>query len=105
MSAGRTGSIEVVDVPQRQRFEIRDGGEMVGLADYHLGDGTIDFVHTEVDHDRRNQGLASQLVRGALDDVRARHRFRVIASCSYVARWIDAHPDYRPLLASPPGEG
>jgi predicted GNAT family acetyltransferase len=98
MAAGRDG-IEVVDVPQHQRFD------MVGLADYHKGEGPIDFVHTEVDRSRRNQGLASHLVRSALDDVRARDRFKVVPSCSYVARWIDTHPEYHDLLAGPPTDG
>jgi len=101
MADGMHGGIEVIDVAQHQRFEIRERGRLLGLADYRMGDGTIDFVHTEIAPERRNQGLASLLVRCALDDVRARERFKVIASCRYVARWIDAHPSYQDLRGSP----
>jgi predicted GNAT family acetyltransferase len=99
MAAPAGGTVEIVDVPQHQRYEIRVGGDMVGLADYHLGDGTIDFVHTEIERSRRGTGLGAQLVRAALDDVRSRGRFRVIPTCSYVAAWMEHHPEYSDLLA------
>ena len=46
----------------------------------------------------RKQGLGAELVRGALDDVRARGS-TVLAQCWYVAEFIDQHPEYADLLA------
>ena len=44
------------------------------------------------------QGLASELVAGALDDVRVRGK-KIVAKCPYVARFVQKHSDYADLLA------
>jgi predicted GNAT family acetyltransferase len=54
--------------------------------------------HTEIDHRRRGQGLGAVLVRGALEDVRSLGA-RVDPQCSYVAQFIDRHPEFNDLLA------
>ena len=86
----------------RSRYELLIDGEVAGFADYRPGrDGVIVFPHTVIDPDRRGQGLGAVLVRGALDDVRARGE-TVEPLCWYVARFIDENPDYRPLLGGSP---
>lgn len=91
----------VRDNPDRQRYEVLLGDEVVGYADHRpLGDGVEVFPHTVVEPAHEGQGLAAVLVQHALDDVRARG-VKVVASCSYVAHWIDSHPDYVDLLADP----
>lgn len=54
--------------------------------------------HTEVDEDRRGQGLGGELIQGALDDIRARGE-RIVAECPAVRRFVDDHPEYQDLLA------
>jgi predicted GNAT family acetyltransferase len=88
----------VVHEPQNTRYVILVDGERVGLTAYELRDNAIVFVHTEIDPERRERGLADQLVRSALDDVRATSARRVVAECPYVARWLRMHPDYQDLL-------
>jgi hypothetical protein len=56
------------------------------------------FPHTEIARHLRGRGLAAELVQAALDDVEARGG-RVVPACSYVAQFIDAHPDYSHLVA------
>ena len=46
------------------------------------------------------QGVAGQLARAALDDVRASGKYRVVPRCPYIKKWIDKHPDYQDLLAT-----
>ena len=58
----------------------------------------VTFPHTEVFDEFEGQGLASELVTGALDDIRAQGK-KVVATCPYVARFIEKHPDYADLLA------
>ena len=53
---------------------------------------------TEIDRAHRGRGLGAILVAGALDDVRARGQ-RIVATCWYVADFVEAHPAYRDLLA------
>ena len=45
-------------------------------------------------------GLGGTLVRGALDDVRARGG-SVVPLCPFVRGWIDRHPEYQDLLSAP----
>jgi len=88
----------VRDNPEENRYEIRDGDRVLGLAAYeHRGD-TVVFTHTEVDPDAGQEGLGSTLVRAALDDVRSKGG-SVVPLCPFVRGWIDRHQDYADLVA------
>jgi predicted GNAT family acetyltransferase len=89
--------IEVSDAPDDSRFEIRVDGELAGIAHYRRHDGRIEFVHTEVDDRFEGKGLGGKLVKYALDAVRATGE-RVVATCPFVASYIERHPDYADLL-------
>ena len=91
--------MEVRHNPKASRYELWDGDAMVGIADYAESGNAVVFPHTEINYDRRGQGLGAVLVRGALDDVRASGR-RIVARCWYVAEFIDDNPEYRDLLAA-----
>ena len=73
----------------------------VAIASYTLQADTITFIHTEVPAALGGRGVGSALIRGALDQVRARG-LRVAARCSFVAAFIDKHPEYRDLLRQDP---
>ena len=88
----------VRDAPEASRYEIRDGEQLLGHADYERRGDTVVFTHTEVDPDAGQSGLGSTLVRAALDDVRSQGG-SVVAQCSFVRGWIDRHPDYADLVA------
>ena len=88
----------VRDNPERSRYELTVGDQIVGIADYQRGDDRLVFPHTEIDGSRRGQGLGAVLVRGALDDVRRQGK-TVVPLCWYVAEFIDHNPEYRDLLA------
>lgn len=83
---------------ERSRYEILVDGEVAGIADYREDGGVWVFPHTVIDSHRRGRGLGAALVRGALDDVRARGA-TVVPSCWYVAQFVDEHPEYADLLA------
>ena len=82
----------------RSRYEITVDGRVVGFAEYRRHGDTVVFPHTEIDPSMRNRGLGAELVRGALDDERARGS-TVDAQCWYVAEFIDHHAEYADLLA------
>lgn len=89
----------VHDAPGAERYEIRDGERVLGIAAYHRRGDTVVFTHTEVDPDAGESGLGSRLVRGALDDVRA-HGLSVEAQCPFVRGWIERHAEYRDLVSA-----
>ena len=78
-------------------------GALGGYTEYRPAGLSIVFFHTEIDPEFRGQGLASTLVRGALDDVRDSSQRRVVAECFLVRGWIERHPEYRALLERPAG--
>jgi uncharacterized protein len=84
-----------------QRFEIYLDGRLAGVAEFYERDVAVVFPHTLIDADLRGRGLATELVKYALDDVRASGT-RVIARCWYVAQFIDDHGEYAELLAERP---
>ncbi|QVQ51603.1 N-acetyltransferase [Spiractinospora alimapuensis] len=92
--------LNVADVPGNNRYEARDeeaNGRVVAFADYILTSGLITFTHTEVEPEYEGLGVASQLVRDSLDDVR-RRGLAVLPVCPFYKGWIQLHPDYVDLL-------
>ena len=83
--------------PAESRYELTVDGHLAA-AYYKLSDGVITFVHTEVPKELGGRGIGSQLVKGALDDVRAKNNLKVVAQCPFVAGYIGKHADYSGLL-------
>ena len=88
----------VVDVPDRGRFEVRLGDRVVGLASYHVENGTMTLPHTEVDPSVGGRGLGSALVAGVLAAARERG-LTVLPYCSFVRHYIQQHPETVDLVA------
>jgi predicted GNAT family acetyltransferase len=91
-------TITTVHVPEQSRYELRDGDRTIGETVYvtwHTGQ--VVFTHTEVDPAYAGQGLAAQLARFALDDVRSRGR-RFIAACPYISAYVRKHHEYDDIL-------
>jgi predicted GNAT family acetyltransferase len=87
----------VRDNPDEQRFEIRADGELAGFAQYRPFKGGLAFMHTQIDQQFEGKGLASVLVREALDDVRTRG-VEVLPFCPFVRGYIEKHPEYVDLV-------
>lgn len=91
--------IEFADAPDRSRYELRSGDELVGFIDYRLSDDVIDLVHTEVPEEFGGQGHAATLAGSALADARERG-LRVVPTCPYIAAYLKKHPEHADLVAS-----
>ncbi|MGQ7297254.1 GNAT family N-acetyltransferase [Quadrisphaera sp. KR29] len=90
--------VVVVHVPEQRRFEVRVGGRRAGFTEYfETGDRRV-FVHTEVGQAFSGRGLASAVVRRALEATREDGR-RAAAVCPYVSRWLASHPGFEDLVA------
>jgi uncharacterized protein len=88
--------VRVVDNPAELRYELyADDGELAGEILYRRLPGALALVHTEVDPKR--QGLGSELVKGALDDMRERG-LNVVPVCPFVIAYIRRHPEYADLV-------
>lgn len=87
----------VEDNAPAHRFELK-AGESTAFIDYRREGGQTVLIHTEVPEALEGQGVGSALVRGALDRLRAEGQ-AVVPQCSFVARYIERHPEYGDLVA------
>lgn len=91
----------VRDNPAELRYEAVRDGQLVGLIRYRTEPGVVVLVHTEVDEAVEGTGVGSRLVRGALDDIRARG-LRLVPVCPFVGAYLRRHPDYADLVGADP---
>ena len=94
----QTPQLTLTNDLQRSRYEATLDGEVVAFADYQVRGSIVVMPHTVTIPARRGNGYAAQVVQYALDDIRAADR-KVVASCWYVAKFIDEHPEAADLLA------
>jgi predicted GNAT family acetyltransferase len=78
------------------RYELETEGQ-AAVAYYKLAPGVITLTHTETPMALRGRGIASRLVRGALEDARARG-LKVVPKCPFVSAYIARHPEFGDLL-------
>jgi uncharacterized protein len=89
--------LQVADNPEQERYEIRADGELAGFVQYHLRDGVIAFLHTEIDPRFRGHGVAGRLIQSSLDAARDRH-LAVLPYCPFMRSWMADHPEYADLV-------
>lgn len=90
--------IDVHHNPGASRFEAMVDGRLC-VADYRLHGKRMTMHHTYVPPVLEGRGIASALVQAAIDHAR-RHGLAVRPDCSYVARWMQRHPDSLDLMAN-----
>ena len=87
----------VRDNVAQSRFELDVEGS-TAFANYRLTPSAVIITHTETPRALRGRGIASELVRGALELIRADGR-KVVAGCSFVADYLRKHPEFADLVA------
>ena len=92
-------TIRVADNPALSRYEIFLDNTLAGFTNYRLRpDHRIVAIHSEVFPEFAHHGLASELARVMLDDIRSRG-LRVTPRCPFVAKYIREHPEYSDLVS------
>lgn len=101
---------EIRHLPEEARYVLINHGED-GTQEKSIGeesyldverDGRRERIlyHTLVDEEYSGQGLASRLVRAALDHLISEGRVAVPV-CPYVAAWLPKHPEYAGHVVEP----
>jgi predicted GNAT family acetyltransferase len=91
----------VRDNKDMSRFELDVGqgtGHELAFANYRLTPTAVVITHTETPRALRGRGIASELIKGALDLIRRDGR-KVIAGCGFVVDYLDRHPEDADLVA------
>lgn len=106
MSSDKTGTYDRTGAPtdvraEASRFTISVAGQLVGFADFvdqssDLG-GQRTFTHTEVTPAFQGRGLATILVRQALEATRS-CGLKIVPQCWMVAEFVDKNPEFADLL-------
>ena len=96
MMNSELGKLKIENNESAQRWEAHVDRQLA-VAEYRCRENAIFFIHTEVPPALEGQGIASQLVRAALEDARMRH-LAVIPFCPFVAGYIRRHPDYKAIV-------
>lgn len=91
-------STHITHNADKQRYEIHVDGELAGFTETKVDGDVVTLPHTKVFEQFGGQGIAGQLVSGALDDVRERQQ-KIVPECEYVAGYIEKHPEYADLVA------
>lgn len=85
----------VCDNKAQSRFELDVEGALA-FANYRRTPDTVIITHTETPRSLRGRGIASELVRGALELIRA-DGLKVIAGCGFVVDYLQKHPEFADL--------
>ena len=88
---------EVTDNAEENRFELMVDGQRAE-AYYTLEGKIITFTHTDVPMVLSGRGVASRLIKGALEQARSRG-LKVRATCSFVSAYLGKHREYGDLIA------
>jgi predicted GNAT family acetyltransferase len=102
---------EVVDGPHAPAFDfdlvndekagvygaVVGGKAIAGLPYDVVGDGRLVLFATSVFPEFRKQGVGTELIRRALDDVRTRGK-TITATCPIVRTFIEHNPGYADLI-------
>ncbi len=86
----------------RNRYEVRRDGKVVGFVLYQTRPGQVVLIHTEIEPEYEGQGVGGVLAKGTLDDIRARGE-AVVPLCPFIASYIKRHPAYADLVAPAAG--
>jgi predicted GNAT family acetyltransferase len=87
----------VHDNKAQSRFELDVEGA-IAFANYRLAPSTVVITQTETPRALRGRGIASALVKGALELIRA-DGLKVVAGCGFVVDYLQKHPEFSDLAA------
>jgi predicted GNAT family acetyltransferase len=89
--------VQVVRDEAAGRFEVRDGDEVLGVAEYLRDGSVLTFTHTVVQPSDEHKGLGSTLVAAALQAAREEGA-QVVPRCSFVRAYLRRHPEELDLV-------
>ncbi|PFG18858.1 hypothetical protein ATL40_0406 [Serinibacter salmoneus] len=101
MTATDYDDVAISHRPERQRYELAIGDEVVGIAAYDVIDGVTVFNHTVVRDAHERHGLAGRLVQAAISDVTGQGG-TFAATCSYVQHWLEKNHQFDDALVPVP---
>ena len=94
-----TNGALVRDNADELRYELVVDGTIAGEIRYHRAEDRVALMHVEVDRALQGRGLGSELMAGALDDIRARG-LRAVPVCPFAVAYVRRHPEYADIVVA-----
>ena len=88
----------VLHDPAGRRFYVPLPNGAQALLSYDQSGEALDFNHTWVPPEFRNQGLAERVVEAGFRWAQEQN-LKVLPTCPYVALFLRRHPDFQPLIS------
>jgi len=88
----------VRDNTDEQRFELKIDGQTAFTYYEMPAPGIVKFMHTDVPLVMAGKGVGSRLIKGALEQLRARG-LKVTVECPFVSGYLGKHPEFDDLKA------
>jgi predicted GNAT family acetyltransferase len=83
--------MQVVDHPERNRFEVEEEGSLAELI-YEVRGNELVLIHTGVPGAFSGRGIGGLLVEAAIDRA-AREGLDIVPVCPFAREWIERHPE------------
>lgn len=83
---------------KKGRFVAEVDDQEARLEYERLGEATLDYRHTFVPKELRDEGIGSDLVRFALDWA-AENDHRIVPTCPFVRSYLEDHPEISGVIA------
>lgn len=96
---GVPDDLVITDNAEQGVYEATIGNETVAGVVYTRSGDHITLLATSVYPRHRGKGIAGRLLGGVLDDLKAKNE-TVTVSCPFATTYLDAHPEYRSVIAS-----
>lgn len=81
-------------------FALDADGKLLAEVTFPTENGVATITHTFVDDSLRGQGVASQILAEAAEQIRA-SGLRMNATCRVAAKWIAKHTEFSDLTTAP----
>lgn len=87
----------LVDNKEKKQYEFHIGEYMPKIEYIKSETGEIYLTHTEVPVALEGQGIGSQLIKKALEDIKSQGLL-LVPLCPFVAGYIQKHPEWRSIV-------
>jgi predicted GNAT family acetyltransferase len=91
--------LQVQHDEENSRFVAEVEGQDCVLDYERRDEQTLDYTHTFTPEPLRGRGIASDVVRYALEWAR-RNGQRVVASCPFVQSYVEQHPEFEDVVTA-----
>ncbi|MFN7928495.1 MAG: GNAT family N-acetyltransferase [Blastocatellia bacterium] len=87
-------NLQVVHNAAASRFEMELQGKQAVINYQKRGEDIYNLYHAEVPPEFEGHGYGSQLVKGALEQIKAEGK-QFIPMCPFIAAYVRRHPEYQ----------